>query len=100
MHLDDYAHTHAFGVHRDGYHDCLRLTKGDRRRSSISLPSHPMHDYVAIRQAAFLFESTGSKIHLALGRAVRRIAFSEPSDFISTVWHKKQKQKRKTQHLV
>jgi len=57
-----------------------------RFRSSVSRTvhfsaPHPMYDRGTSQQAAFLFESTGSKSLLVPGRA--RTAFSEPSECIS-----------------
>ena len=58
-----------------------RLRSSVLRTVHFSAP-HPIYDLGTIRQAAFLFESTGSKSLLVPGRA--RTAFSEPSECIST----------------
>lgn len=60
-----------------------RLRSSVSRTVHFSAP-HPIYDLGTIRQAAFLFESTGSKSLLVPGRA--RTAFSELSECISTYY--------------
>ena len=60
-----------------------RLRTSVSRTLHFSAP-HPIYDLGTIRQAAFLFESTGSQSLLVPGRA--RTAFSEPSECISPVF--------------
>jgi hypothetical protein len=66
-----------------GFMIAPRLRSSVSRTVHFSAP-HPIYDRGTIRQAAFLFESTGSKSLLISGRA--RTAFSEPSECISTVF--------------
>ena len=54
-----------------------RLRTSVSRTVHFSAP-HPIYDRGTIQQAAFIFESTGSKSLLVAGRA--RTAFSEPSE--------------------
>jgi hypothetical protein len=61
-----------------------RLRTSVSRTVHFSAP-HPIYDLGTIRQAAFLFESTGSQSLLVPGRA--RTAFFDPSEcIISTVF--------------
>ena len=60
-----------------------RLRSSVSRTVHFSAP-HPLYDRGTVRQAAFLFESTGSKSLLVPGRI--RTAFSEPTECITTVF--------------
>ena len=74
-----------------------RLRTSVSRTVHFSAP-HPGYDLGTIQQAAFLFESTGSKSLLVPGRA--RTAFSEPSECISMVFPLQAYCKTDTAHNV
>ena len=74
-----------------------RLRTSVSRTVHFSAP-HPIYDRETIRQAAFLFESTGSQSLLVPGRA--RTAFSEPSECISTIFPRQEFYKTDTTHNI
>ena len=74
-----------------------RLRASVSRSVHFSAP-HPIYDRGTIRQAAFLFESTGSQSLLVAGRA--RTAFSEPSECISPAFPLQEFYKSDTAHNI
>ena len=87
------------GVYTKGWGFMLvpRLRSSVSRTIHFSAP-HPIYDRETVRQAAFLFESTGSKSLLVPGRV--RTAFSEPSECISTVFPRQEYYKTDTTHNI
>ena len=74
-----------------------RLRSSVSRTVHFSAP-HPIYDSGTIRQAASLFESTGSKSLLVSGRV--RSAFSEPSECASPIFPLKGYYKTDTAHNI
>ena len=74
-----------------------RLRTSVSRIVHFSAP-HPIYDRETMRQAAFLFESTGSQSLLVPGRA--RTAFPEPSECISPVFPLQEFYKTDTTHNI
>ena len=74
-----------------------RLRSSVSRTVHFSAP-HPVYDRGTLRQAAFLFESTGSKSLLVPGRV--RTAFSDRSECISQVFSLQKYYKTDTAHNV
>ena len=85
------------GVYKKGWGFMVvpRLRTSVSRTVHFSAP-HPIYDRATVQQAAFLFESTGSQSLFVAGRTL--LAFSEPSECVSSPSPSKQYYKTDPTH--